>query len=218
MNSDPIGPTGSVPKQTPETSLNSGAVWRSAISNMQTAKKKLNVALLWAYFKFWGWLSVTMPTLVLLYVVMIAEGIRIKFPFWAIPIFKVKGMPRWMERYDFFHRIDLAIPASIGLLFLVWLFWDYLLQLWIVPEDFQIRPRHKPEVYKRIIVILGVALLLFDSYMFYSAMSFMGWGGKFSATALLATVGYAAALVAVALITINLRQDVHDLTKKETLE
>ena len=184
-----------------------------AIQNVW-ARKQFNWPLFWAVCRFVTWISVTIPVMVLLYVTMIAEGIRMKFPFWAMPLYKVKGMPKSMERYDIFHRMDLAIPASIGLLFLVWLFWDYLLQIWITPHVFHVRPRRNAETYKRLVVALGLALLLFDSYMFYSAMSFMGWGGKFSMTALLATVGYSAALVAVALITINLRQDIHDRSKE----
>lgn len=168
----------------------------------------------WAISRVVVWYGITIPVMGLLYVTMIAEGIRIKFPFWAIPLYKIRGMPKWMDQYDIFHRFDLAIPASFGLLFLVWLFWDYLLQLWIAPDDFRVRSRQKPEVYKSIVVVLGVALLLLDSYLFYSAMSYMGWGGKFSATALLATIGYAAALIAVALISINLRQDVRDLKQE----
>lgn len=164
----------------------------------------------WPIVKLVGWCIVTIPVMVLLYVTMIAEGIRIKFSFWATPIYKIKGMPKAFEQFDYLHRLDLALPASIGLLCLVWLSWDQLLQLWIVPADFHIRPRQKPEVYKRIIVSVALTLLLFDAYMFYSAMSFMGWGGKFSPTALLATIGYAVALIAVATITINLRQDVRD--------
>lgn len=170
----------------------------------------------WAFVRLASWYIITIPVMVLLYVAMIAEGIRLKFPFTAIPFYKIKGMPKGLEQFDYLHRVDLALPASIGLLFLVWAFWEHILKLWVVPQDFHVRPRQKPEAYKRVVVILGVALLLFDSYMFYSAMTFMGWGGKFSATALLATIGYAAALISTALITINLRQDLNDSKKKET--
>ena len=206
-----------VASESPARRRNDADKWLNESSRQNhsgRASKPFNWPLLRAVSRFVLWICVTIPVMVLLYVTMIAEGIRMKFPFWAIPLFKVKGMPKSMERYDIFHRMDLAIPASIGLLFLVWLFWDYLLQIWITPHDFHVRPRRNAETYKRLVVALGLALLLFDSYMFYSAMSFMGWGGKFSMTALLATVGYSAALVAVALITINLRQDIHDRSKE----
>lgn len=161
----------------------------------------------WPLVKVIAWYVIVMPVTAAIYMTVVAEGFRLKFPFLAIPLFKLKWMPRFTERYDIFHRIDLAIPASIGLLLLVWMFWEHLLTLWITPAEFRVRSRQRPEIYKRVIITLGVALLLFDAYLFYTAVTFMGWGGKFSFTALVATVGYAACLIALALITINLRQD-----------
>lgn len=169
----------------------------------------------WARCRYVGWCAFVIPVMVMLYMTMIAEGIRIKFAFWAVPLYKLKWMPKGAERYDIMHRWDLAVFASVGLLFLVWRYWDYILQLWIVPDDFRVRRRQRSEIYKRIVIVVGVALILFDAYMFYIAMSYMGWGGKFSATALLATVGYSAALIAVALITLNLRQDIHDSKEED---
>lgn len=155
------------------------------------------------------------PPLVAIYMTMIAEGMRFKVTFLAVPIYRLKWMPRSAERWDILHRWDLAIFASIGLLAAVWHYLDQLLKLWIVPDDFQIRKRQKPEAYKRFVVIIAVSLLLLDAYMFYSAMILMGWGGQFSMTALVCTIGYSVALIGVAVISINLHQDAHDFHHEE---
>ena len=178
-------------------------------------EQPFNWALFRARFTYYGWLALLIPPLLLLYGMITAEGIRIKFPVWATPLYKIKGAPLWWETRDFFHRWDAAMPLAFGLLCLVWMFWDRILMLWLSPETFEVRKNQSPEVYKRLVLILGVALIVFDSWMFYSAMTVMGWGGVFSGTSLLATVGYAAALIAVALITINLRMDVKELKEED---
>jgi len=156
------------------------------------------------------WFIATLP-LSVVYVNVIAEGLRIVVPPLAQKIHALPGLGV-LNEHQATHALDLALPFSVFSLLGCSVAWNRLLRLWLgVPL-----PGHErwhSENYPRFILGLGGLLLASDCYLFYSAMGTMSWGADagVSVGALVATAAYVCILVVTTFINITLHQKVEHL-------
>lgn len=160
----------------------------------------------WAYFKYWVWQMVTKPSLGVIYLSVISDGLRYLVPPLAQRLYKLPGLSV-LQDYEETYRLDLAPFFAFFLLIAVWYLWEKLLQLWLGWDEALDGSEWNLEAYRRLISTLGVAIVGADACLFYVAMTQVGWRGMhFSFSALVATAAYVGVLIFVSLVTVNLRR------------
>lgn len=158
-------------------------------------------------WKVWAWKVFTLPPMGVIYVAVISEGLRFLVPalgqkLWKLPI---PGFSL-LRDYEWSHRLDLAYFLALFLLVAVCVLWELALALYLGFELPFERAVAKPDNYRRLVVILAVAVLGGDACLFYCAMTQLAWSGNsFSIPALLATVCYLAVIVFVSFLTVRLK-------------
>lgn len=159
-----------------------------------------------AHIKYWMWKLITIAVLGPIYCSVIAEGLRMLVPALGQKLHKL-AMPGFavLGQYQETRRLDLAILFAAFLLIAVWWLWEQVLRILLGTDRVFQDSGWNADVYKRLVLILGVVVLVADASLFYIAMVQMGWGGtRFSLAALLATAAYVAVLVFVSLVSLNL--------------
>ena len=167
-------------------------------------------ALVIAYVKYWGWQIMTKLCLGLIYLAVIAEGLRYLIPPLGQKLWKI-GIPGldMLRDYESLYRLDLAMFFSLGILIAVFQLWVWLLQVHLFLEDPEGDEAWNSE--KRVLLItwLAATILGGDAILFYVSMCQVGWGGgAISLSALVATAVYVAVLVFVSMMTIVLRRNI----------
>jgi hypothetical protein len=180
-----------------------------SIVRTTTTEKLTGLAFAWALVKYVTWKAITFLGFGPIYVIVIAEGFRLLVPalgqkLHKLPIPGLAGLAQYQES----RRLDLALFLAIFLLVAVWWLWEQVLKIILTTKPLYQDCGWHVDLYKRLILILGVIVLGADAALFYSAMVQIGWGGtRISIPALLATAAYLAIIVFVSLVSINLRKN-----------
>jgi hypothetical protein len=165
-----------------------------------------------AYLMYLGWQVATKGVLGIVYLAVIAEGLRVVIPPLSQKLHKLPGLAL-LDRWDTTYQADLANIFASFLLLAVFVLWDRCLRIWLDVPAF-CHPTWNPERYRRFIVVTGSVVLVSDGALFYAAMGTMTWGSSgFSFGALLATAAYIALLVFISFVGISLHQHINDSTE-----
>lgn len=166
------------------------------------------LATVWAYFKLVAWMLLSKIPLGVLYISVMADGLRFLIPALSQKLYKIPGLS-WMRDYEATYRLDLAPLFSLFLLLAVYWLWGKILRIWLFdPDDDDLGlPTANPAAVRLIVVSLGLVVLGADMLLFYISMTQASWGGSaFSFSALLATAAYVSVLIFVSLISVTLHQ------------
>ena len=169
---------------------------------------KYNWKLLLARFKYYGWLVFTKLVLGVVYLSIVADGLKYIIPSLGMKLSKVP-LFGFLDGYQLTYRHDLASAMALFVLLAVFWLWDQALTLWIIGKDTKyvsddplFRVRRESSIYSLAIVVLSM-----DAILFFIALVQSNWDGSvFSFTALIATILYSSVLIFVTLVTIELRQ------------
>lgn len=162
---------------------------------------------LWTRIRIVLWTVFIKIPLGVVYVSIIAEGLRILVPplgqkLWKLPLLT------FLRDYEETHRLDLAPVMSVFILIAVFVLWEQVLEIWLVRQE-------KGSAWlmdnKAILIVgLGSLVLGADICLFYVGVVQSGWGGvSFSFSALIATAAYLGVLVFVSLQSLTLRLDLN---------
>jgi hypothetical protein len=159
-----------------------------------------------AWFKLWGFKLVKL-LIGIGYVAVIGEGLRMVVPALGIKLYKLPLLGA-LRQYQGWHDLDLALFAGMLLFALSSWIWCALLETWLYDNTaLQVTDRAAAK-YEKFLGVLGSIILLSDACLFYRAMTFVGWGAKsFSHSAALCTLAYLAVLVAVCVVSVNLKRN-----------
>jgi hypothetical protein len=195
--------------------VSSAVLWSGeAITRIVVSKKPIRWGLLWARLRYWSWQLLTKVVLGIIYLMVIAEGLRLVVPALGQKIHKLPALSS-LKDYEATHRLDLASFFSLFMLIGVWSLWGSILRVWL-EVDREIHPSWDSDNHRRLVVSLGSVILLADACLFYAAMTQIGWGGAvFSLSALLATSAYLAMIVFVTFVSITLHCKVIDRRKDQ---
>jgi hypothetical protein len=162
-----------------------------------------------AYLLYLAWQVTTKCVLGVVYLAVIAEGLRIVIPPLSQKLHKLPGLAI-LDRFETTYQVDLANIFAVFLLLAVWALWDRCLRIWLdVPAH--CHPSWNPERYRQFIVVMGSIVLFSDAMLFYFAMGTMSWGGsQFSLGALLATAAYLAVIIFASFVGVSLHQRISD--------
>ncbi len=161
-----------------------------------------------ACFKYWVWQLFTKSVLGLIYFSVIAEGLRQLVPVLGQRLYKLPLLAS-LKNYEATYRLDLAPFFALFLLISVWHLWGIVLKLWVLEYDLQ----QYSEPHRRMVAALAITILGADTYLFYAAVSQMGWSSSFSLPAIIATAAYLGVLVFVLYVSENLRHEVQKLER-----
>lgn len=167
--------------------------------------------LVWAKAMYWTWQIVTKVVLGVIYLAVIAEGLRLVVPALGMRVYRVPGFGA-LQHYEATYKLDLAMGLSVFMLIAAWALWANILRIWLecgMPERMKNKKGNRE---KGLILVLGVIVILADAACFFAAMIALGWAtSSFSVTALCATCGYVGVLIFVAYTAIILGERVREL-------
>lgn len=153
--------------------------------------------LTWECIKFWLLNALFAPLVATVYVVIVAEGLRLQLSVFATRLYKlpVPGVGL-LRQYDGFDRLDLAVVMSLMLFIAVTYLW---IRIWneIGPSGTLNQRRHALPIFFWLQVAIASVILLFDASIFYmglQAKASSGWSQTSAIVPLVATVLYAAGL------------------------
>lgn len=140
-----------------------------------------------------NWLFIT-PIMSVIYAVLVSDGLRLILPATQTRLSKIPFL-EFMERYQAFYRLDLAILISLALYQLVtWLWMQIFLE--ILGYGSLSRRRHCPLALKCLLGVVSFIFLALDSGLFYYGLSAKMQSSWTEAPALVlpaATIAFAAA-------------------------
>ncbi|QDT43496.1 hypothetical protein Pan241w_35970 [Gimesia alba] len=161
-----------------------------------------------ALLKYCVWQIFAKGGLGIVYIAIIAEGLRQLVPTLGQKLYKLPGLT-FLQDYEATYRLDIAPIFALFLMIAVWFLWGKVLQMWLV-SDFA-GPGWNSESYAMLVYILAFTILGADMILFYSAVTQMGWSGSsFSFSAVIATAAYVGVLIFVSFVSLNLYQQVND--------
>jgi hypothetical protein len=161
-----------------------------------------------AHVKYLIWLAVTKIPLGVLYVSVMADGLRYLVPALGQKLYKLPGLS-FLQDYEATYRLDLAPLFALFLLLAVFWLWGRILRMWLFdPEEDDLgMPGANAAAARLMILGLGLVILGADLLLFYISMTQSTWGGTaFSVSALIATAAYVAVLIFVSLVSVVLHQ------------
>ncbi len=182
---------------------------------MPQRRRRVPWARIWKNLLYWLWKFITAVTLGTIYVMVISAGLRHLIPPLGQRLYLIPFL-YFLRDYAATYRLDLAIPFAIFLLLAVWHLWERVLLLWLGSNSLLQHSAWNREIYRRLILTLGVVILGADAALFYTALTQTTWGGSgFSVGALLATVAYVAVIVFVSFVSVHLRESIETAKKEE---
>ncbi len=159
--------------------------------------------------KSWLWKAFTFPFLAIVYVSLIAEGLKRFAPELGQPLWRVIPLPgvAHMRYYEGIHRLALCHVMAFIILFFSYFLTIAALRALFFPRELEHRSGLAFGTHKNFIVGLASVVLICDaSFFYYSLLNSGIWGGNslLSFTALLMTVAYLAILTGSAYIALTL--------------
>lgn len=165
--------------------------------------------------KFWAWILVVKTAFGTVAVTVSAAGFRALNPHFAAKLYK-QPIPfaDWLEADEIGHRIDVAHGTALVFVLVVFSLIARVMRNWLRSDDEQ--NGWNAEVRRRMSTTLAFLALGADSAVFYRGTTILDWGASsFSEAALLATVAYVVAILGVSYVSVELSQNVQDLTRRE---
>ncbi len=154
--------------------------------------------------KYWFWSFIVKGLLGIVYIEIIAEGLRQLVPALGQKLYKIPGLS-FLQNYEETYRLDMAPIFALFLMISVWSLWSKVLEAWLLKEVPDSVWDH--DSYTLFVSILAIAILGADAFLFYFAVTKAGWGGSsFSFTAIVATSAYLGVLIFVSFVSLNLTQ------------
>lgn len=173
----------------------------------------------WAEMRYWTFQIASKGALLILYLSIIAEGLRISLAVLGKPLHKLPGCSA-LYNYEMTHKLDLAMIAAIMLLFVIWRAWKHILLRWTEWEPSQSSSADEVAFVRAnrrnvLITIVGWVVILGEAGLFYSALAEMTWGSRgFSFTAAIGTAVYIAVLVFITHHGIEMRRELDELRRQ----
>lgn len=168
-----------------------------------------------AIIKRLAWWILKMLGMGLIYVSVIAEGLRTLIPPMGQKLWKVPGLAA-LKDYEGTYKLDIAPIMAVFIFIAVTVLWDEILELWLLklPEHGHWRLDNR----EMLIVSLGTLVLGADIILFYSGLSQLGWGGGgISFSALVGTAAYVGILLFFTYVSITLRLDCETAQQRKRL-
>ena len=173
--------------------------------------------LFFARLKYWMWFLLKWCVLGVIYVAVIAEGLRQLMPPLGQRLHKVVPFLADLKNYEGTYKLDLAPFLSLFILIGVFDLWERLIVVYLRDSKPDSTYPWHPSKFMTFVLHLGLVLIGADAILFYLAMSQAGWGSSFiSFSALIAVVAYGAVLVFVSFMSARLSYAVKILKNKET--
>ena len=170
--------------------------------------------------KYYCWLIFTKLILGVVYLSIIRDGFRFVLPALSMKLSRIPGFG-FLDDFEFTYQLDLAAPMALFVLLAVFWLWDRALSMWLHGDDgpFDIQDplfRVRREI---VFYSLAVVVLTMDGILFYVSLVRSNWGATMiSPPAVVATVLYTAVLVCVTLMTLELRQQMHNAMAEKLLD
>lgn len=159
--------------------------------------------------KYYGWLVFTKLALGIVYMSIIRDGLRFVLPSLATKLSRIPGL-NFLNDFELGYQLDMAVPMALFVLLAVFWLWDRALNMWLTGEDIPLNGTNRLPLFRvrSELFVYGMAFVVLsaDSVLFYISIVRSNWGGSpISFTAMLATVLYAAVLIFVTLVALELR-------------
>ena len=168
-----------------------------------------------AHVKWWGWFTLTKVFLGVVYISVIADGLRMLVPALAQKIHQLPMLSD-LKSFEGTHKLDLAPFMAFFMALGVWYLWERILIFWLGGDFEEEQDNWDSENEGALVLYLGFVILGADILLFYVAMTYSGWGdSQFSFAALLATIAYVGVLIFVSYVSIRLGRDISILKKGE---
>lgn len=161
--------------------------------------------------KFWTTFVVVAVALCFFGWGFLSEGVRINIPPTAITLARWKATPQFVQRFDYAHRLDTAAPLAVAIVFAALWSYEYLFRFLKREEE---DVAEKKRRFEKVILAFAVGVIVFDVWMFYTAITNLGWGGVFSFKALIAALGYGSLLAILAHLMLLMREKIETLKKE----
>ncbi len=158
--------------------------------------------------KYYAWQVFSKTFLGVLYFAIISEGLRQLVPVLAQKLYKLPLLS-FLQDYEATYRLDLAPFFALFLLIAVWFLWGVVLKIWVLEHESE----QYSDAHRLVIATLAITILGADTYLFYAAVSQMGWSSSFSLSAIVATAAYLGVLIFVLYVSENLRHEVQKLER-----
>lgn len=146
---------------------------------------------------FWTLNALLMPLVGLVYVVVVAEGLRVQMSIFAMRLYKLPVPGAGLLRqYDGFDRLDLAIPMSLMLFVAVSYLWIRFWKESGVGGELGAKRKSLPLFFWMQVAVAAIIVLM-DAGVFYmglAAKASSGWSETPAFVPVAATVLYAAGL------------------------
>lgn len=140
------------------------------------------------------------------YVAVITEGLRMVVPALGMKLYNMPFLGA-LKNDEGWHNLDLAPFAAVLLFCLSSSIWCALLETWLYDDSTLGASGRCPDRYQQCMVVVGGIILFADACLFYRAMTMVGWSGRtFSLPSLMCTLAYLAVLVAVCMVSVNLKR------------
>ena len=171
-----------------------------------SSRRYFRWSLLWAICVYCFWQLLTKLVLGVIYVTLIADGLRQLIPPLGLKLYKAIPGFSFLQDYEATHRLDIAQPAALVFMVFVWIAWARLLQLWLNHDVHVADHDWGNKRGSDIDSILAAVLLVGDACLFYLSLVRVAWSGTtFSATVALATLIYVGIVVFSVLHSLRLR-------------
>lgn len=160
-----------------------------------------------AYGKYWLFMLVKF-IVGIGYVSLISEGLRMIVPTLGMKLYNLPFLSA-LRDYEETHNLDLAPFAATILFVCSSSLWSALLDAWLYDDSALQAAGRCPIRYRQCMLGLGGIILFADAALFYRAMTYTGWQGNvLSLSAFLSTLAYLAVLLAVCLVSVNLKRGI----------
>lgn len=160
-------------------------------------------------FKAVAWKVFTLPPIMIVYIMLVAPGLRFIAPEFGVKLhkFPLPGFS-YLRHYEGFDRMDLAHIFAVIMLVAVWYFLLKLMTIVFDDKFYFANKSWNSEPYSWFVLAAGLVLLVIDCVLFYTSLTCHGsvWGGSvFSFSATLATLLYLSLNLFIVFVTFNLQ-------------
>ncbi len=168
-----------------------------------TSHLKEGASHLWSHKWLYLWRAFALTSLAVVYANPLARGISNTFPEFGVKLSKTPLLGS-LAKYEETKTILVSHPFAVLFLIVVFVSWEIILRM-ACGEESAFERFKKPEVAKRIMLCIGVAVLCTDCWFYYAGITNSSWSGvSFSFSAILATIGFVAVNVAVTMFCVFL--------------
>ncbi len=169
---------------------------------------------LWSRKALYAWRVFALGALAVVYANPLARGISNTFPEFGVKLSKTPFLGS-LAKYEETKNLLVAHPFAMLFLIVVFVTWEIILRM-ACGEDSIFERFKKPEVAKRIMLSIGIAVLCTDCWFYYAGVTNSSWSGvAFSFSAILATIGFVAVNVAVTMFSVFLTPET--IPQKESI-